>query len=533
MEMMNQIYETQVVEIGNRKIELNEQFKRALNLMEASNKNVFVIGKAGTGKSTLLEYFRSVTKKRIVVLAPTGVAALNVRGQTIHSFFGFKPDITIDKVKKIRGEKKRIFKEIDTIVIDEISMVRADLLDCVDRSLRLNRKTDYKPFGGVQMIFIGDLYQLPPVVTSREKELFNNNYYKGAYFFNARVFKEFEMEFVELEKIYRQKDERFINLLNAIRNNTITDDDIAILNHQLNKNFSKDKNVPVITLTTTNKKAEEINSYHLKRLPSKTHTYQAKIRGEFDKQYYPTDEILQLAVGAQVMLLNNDSLGRWVNGTLAEVVDIVNNGENKSDSIIVRLSEGAIEEVVPFKWEVFHFKYDEETGMIETETVGTFTQYPLKLAWAVTIHKSQGKTFPRVVIDFSRGVFAPGQAYVALSRCISLEGISLTRPFKKGYVFTDPEIVDFLTKYQYRLTERDTPLKEKISYIKKAIKENKALEIVYLKPNGDKTRRIIKPYNLGEKFYKDKPFIGLEAYCKKRDDVRVFRIDRILRMEIV
>lgn len=527
--MKDKVCNTQWVNIGNSKIELNEQFKKALDLMETSRKNVFVTGKAGTGKSTLLDYFRRTTKKKVVVLAPTGVAALNVKGQTIHSFFNFKPDITKDKVKKIRGEKKRIFKEIDTIIIDEISMVRADLLDCVDRSLRLNRKSN-KPFGGVQMIFIGDLYQLPPVVTSREKELFNN-YYRGAYFFNARVFRELAMEFVELEKIYRQKDEKFINLLNAVRNNTLRDEDIAILNQQVNKKFSKDDFV--ITLTTTNKKAEEINCYQLKKLGSPIHTYQATIRGEFDEQSYPTDELLQLAVGAQVMLLNNDSQGRWVNGTLGEVREIVNKEENKCDTIVVELSGGEIEEVLPFKWEVFHFKYDEQTGRIDTEAVGTFTQYPLKLAWAVTIHKSQGKTFPRVVIDFSRGVFAPGQAYVALSRCVSLKGISLTRPFKKGYVFNDPEIVNFLTQYQYRLTEKETPLEKKLSYIKKAMEEDKFLQIVYLKPNGDKTRRIIKPYSLGERFYKDKPFIGVEAYCKKRNDIRIFRVDRIIQMEVV
>ncbi|RKY42646.1 MAG: AAA family ATPase [Candidatus Omnitrophota bacterium] len=514
-----------------KNIEITGQFKKAFNLMEKTNKHVFVTGKAGTGKSTLLEYFRSRSKKKIVVLAPTGVAALNVRGQTIHSFFRFKPDVTIEKIKKRKVRDTSIFKKLDSIVIDEISMVRADLLDCIDYALRKYRNSYSKPFGGVQMIFIGDLYQLPPVVTRSEKNLFNG-YYKGAYFFNANVFQEFQMEVVELEKIYRQKDEKFISILNSIRNNTVSDKEIEILNRCVGRKFSKDKKIPVITLTTINKKAKEINDYHLLQLKSKIHIYKARIKGEFEKQSYPADEVLRIAKGAQVMLLNNDSSGRWINGTLGEVIEIENK-KDKPDTIIVRLEEGNIVEVIPYEWELFHFVYNEAIDAIETKTVGKFIQYPLKLAWAVTIHKSQGKTFQRVVIDFSRGTFAPGQAYVALSRCVSLDGISLTRPFKKGYVFTDPEIVNFLTRYQYNLSERDIPMDEKILRIQKAIREKKDVEILYLKPNGDKTRRIIKPYDVGEMMYADKPFIGIKAYCDLRKAERIFRLDRILEIENV
>jgi ATP-dependent exoDNAse (exonuclease V) alpha subunit len=269
---------------------------------------------------------------------------------------------------------------------------------------------------------------------------------------------------------------------------------------------------------------------HLSCLKSKIHTYKARIRGEFEKGSYPADEVLRIAKGAQVMLLNNDSEGKWVNGTLGEVVDIERK-ENDPDAIVVRLEEGETVEVTPYEWELFHFTYNEDTGAIETETVGTFTQYPLKLAWAITIHKSQGKTFNRVVIDFSRGTFAPGQAYVALSRCTSLEGISLTRPFRKGYVFNDSEIVRFLTSYQYKLSERDIPLNEKISQLKKALKKKKDIEILYLKPNGDKTRRVIKPYEVEEMIYADKPFIGVKAYCTLRQDERVFRLERILEIK--
>lgn len=510
-------------------LDLNPQFKKGLHLIEETNKNVFITGKAGTGKSTLLEHFRNITRKKIVVLAPTGVAAVNVKGQTIHSFFRFKPDITPEKIKHKKIKKDNIFKKIETIVIDEISMVRADLLDCVDLFLRKARGRLKKPFGGVQMVFIGDLYQLPPVVKSQERELFKE-YYKGSYFFNAKVFQQIDMEFVELEKIYRQKDDEFINILNSIRNGTISDKEIEVLNKCVGKKFPSDEYSP-ITLTTINKKAESINNLYLNKLSSKIFTYKAKIKGEFDKNSYPTDEVLYLAKGAQVMLLNNDGQGRWINGTIAKVVNIVKKSDF-CDSIFVRLPANTIEEITPYRWEIFNFKYNKEKDIIESEITGTFTQYPLKLAWAITIHKSQGKTFERVILDLSRGMFAPGQAYVALSRCVSLEGLSLTRPFKKSYCFTDREMVKFLTKYQYELTEKNISLEQKRYLIEEAIKTNSFLEILYLKPNGDKTRRIIKPYQLGKMQYNGKSFLGLEGYCQMRKEDRIFRVDRILELQL-
>jgi len=514
----------------NFQIELNEQFKKALDIMENTNKNVFITGKAGTGKSTLLGYFRNITRKNIVVLAPTGVAAINVQGETIHSFFGFKPDITLQKIKKIGDKKARIFKKIDAIIIDEISMVRADLLDCIDKFLRLNGKSSRLPFGGIQMIFIGDLYQLPPVVTGKEKEIFKIQY-KSPYFFDANVFKNLSIEFIELEKIYRQKDETFIKLLNSIRNNSITEEDLSILNSRVGAKFQNEKSGYTVYLTTLNKIATEINIKELHKLKEQIHTYQAEIRGNFDKASYPTDYNLSLAIGAQVMLLNNDPHGRWVNGSIGKIVNIKHRKNN--DIIIVKLSDNRIEEVLPFRWEIFHFYFNETTHTIETETVGSFTQYPIRLAWAITIHKSQGKTFDRVIIDLSRGAFAQGQVYVALSRCTSLGGIVLTRPVKKSYLFMDWRIVHFLTEHQYKLSERDMPLSEKINIIKDAINKNLKLEILYLKTNDEKSRRIIKPYMVGEKIYMDKPFLGVEAYCFKRNEDRVFRLDRILEMKIV
>lgn len=517
----------------NLKIELNEQFKKALKIMEDTLSNAFITGKAGTGKSTLLDYFRSVTRKQIVVLAPTGVAAINVRGETIHSFFGFKPDITLDKVKKLKDRKARIFKELDALVIDEISMVRSDLLDCVDKSLRLNAKSPELPFGGLQMIFIGDLYQLPPVVPGKEKELFRVHY-QTPYFFSARVFKAFSMEFIELEKIYRQKDAGFIGILNAIRNNTITDSALSLLNKRVEQNFSyAPHSCYAVHLTPTNKMAAEINTEHLHKLKTKIHTFRAEISGDFKEYSYPADEELHLASGAQVMLLNNDAKDRWVNGSIGKITDIEFNKEKSADSIFVELSENGREEVLPFTWELFHFQFNEEAGTIETEALGSFTQYPLRLAWAVTIHKSQGKTFDRVIIDMGKGAFAYGQTYVALSRCRSLDGITLRRPIRKSDVWTDRRIVEFLTKYQYGLSEERMPLESKIDIIRQAVRENKCLEIVYLKSSDEKSSRIIRPYSVGKKTYLDKPFIGVEAYCLSRKENRVFRVDRILEMMAV
>lgn len=514
-------------------IEINEQFKKALELMEHTRKNVFITGKAGTGKSTLLDYFRSVTNKKIVVLAPTGVAALNVRGETIHSFFGFKPDVTIQNIPKLSRKKANIFKELDAIVIDEVSMIRADLLDCVDYFLRLNGKNPDRPFGGIQMIFIGDLYQLPPVVTAKEKKIFQDHY-SSQYFFDADVFKDFSMEFIELEKVYRQKDERFIALLNEIRNNTITGESLAILNSRVGTKFSsKSDSDYVVYLTTLNEMAYRINTEQLDILKGEKYAWQAGISGGFDKSSYPADLELCLKIGAQVMMLNNDANGGWVNGSIGKVVNIKFSKKEGCEIIFVQFSDGRIEEVLPHTWEIFHFKYNEETRMIETETVGSFTQYPLKLAWAVTIHKSQGKTFDRVIIDVGRGTFVPGQVYVALSRCTSFEGIILKKPIKKTNIFSDWRIVKFLTRYQYKLSERDMPIEEKVRIINQAIREDAHLEILYLKPNDEKTRRVIKPRIVGEQQYLGKPFIGVLAYCTNRKEERVFRVDRILHLAII
>lgn len=506
-------------------IEINEQFQRALEIMEDSNRNVFITGKAGTGKSTLLEYFRSHTSKRVPVLAPTGVAALNVGGETIHSFFRFKPDIALDKVRKLSGKqaKKNLYKKLDAIIIDEISMVRADLLDCVDRFLRLNGPQRGLPFGGLQMIFIGDLYQLPPVVTGKEKEIFRG-YYETPYFFSAKCFSDLEMEFIELEKVYRQKDREFIHILNSIRNNSIGEGELERLNSRFDPRSEEEADFSV-TLTTTNSLAAQINERQLSRLSGPIRVFEGEIAGDFDQRQLPTETTLHLKEQSQVMLLNNDSEGRWVNGTLGRIVGF------KDEEIVVELAEGPIEEIKPFTWEIFHFKFNQDTGSLETEPVGTFTQYPLRLAWAITIHKSQGKTFDRVVIDIGRGAFASGQVYVALSRCRSLPGIVLKKPLKKSHIFMDSRVRGFVTRYQYRLSEKRCSPEEKLSIIRTALENGSQLQITYLKASDEKSSRTIRPLEVGEMEYRGVRFLGVRAYCHHRQEERVFRLDRILELK--
>lgn len=504
------------------KIEINPLFQKALHLMENTSRNIFITGRAGTGKSTLLDYFRSVTKKQIVVLAPTGVAAVNVSGQTIHSFFGFKPDITVDKVREKTKKKKRnqIYTKLDAIVIDEISMVRADLLDCVDEFLRIAGKIPGAPFGGIQMILIGDLYQIPPVVVGQERRIFKEHY-QSEYFFDANVSGDFELEYIELEKIYRQSDQAFIDLLNGIRNKTISDEEIELIN---NRCFDDESELPsdTIYLTTTNAMADQRNEIKLAQLTGKLHTFQAEITGEFDQKYLPTEQLLKLKKGAQVMLLNNDSTGRWINGTIGSVYEI------KDESVLVRIIDGNIEEVNQFTWEINRFFWNKEARTVDSETIGTFRQYPIKIAWAITIHKSQGKTFDNAVIDIGKGTFTPGHLYVALSRCRSLEGIFLKKAIKRSNIWTDWRIVKFSTEYQYGLSEKDLPIDAKIELIDKAINSKSLLEIIYLKPKNEKSQRVIRPESVGEMEYKGKTYMGVIAYCLKQQDQRNFRVDRIL-----
>ncbi len=502
-------------------LDLNPQFRQALDAMESSGANILITGRAGTGKSTLLEHFRSVTEKQIAVLAPTGVAAVNVSGQTIHSFFRFRPDTTPGK---IRAVKDPLYKNLDAIVIDEISMVRADLLDLVDLFLRKNGRKKKALFGGIQMIFIGDLYQLPPVLTRNDREVLAQRY-ESEYFFDSDVFGEVDFEMIELEKVYRQTDDFFIGLLNGVRNKSITDEQIGMINARLaqrEEQWPKD----AIHLTTTNAMARERNERQLARLKGKTHTFEASRKGDFEEKSAPADLKLKLKKGARVMLLNNDAGGRWVNGSMGVLKDI------EDEVLLVELAGGNTEEVEPFTWSRFRFVWNAETGTVESENIGKFTQYPVKLAWAVTIHKSQGKTFDSVVVDIGRGTFAPGQLYVALSRCRTLDGVYVRKPIRKSNIWLDWRVVKFITGYQYSRSDEQLPLAGKMSMIEQAIADGALLDMTYLKPDDTKSRRQIKPLCVEEMEYRGRSFTGLRAYCLARKAERNFRVDRILEIAV-
>jgi ATP-dependent DNA helicase PIF1 len=541
---------------GALDIEINPEFRRALDLMEGTARHVFITGKAGTGKSTLLELWRGQTLKRVAVLAPTGVAALNVRGQTIHSFFGFKPDVTPEAVRKLpkgRGaaaDRAALYRNLDAIIIDEVSMVRADLMDAVEKFLRLNGPRPKEPFGGLQMVLIGDLYQLPPVVTGREKGLFAPDppslrrgfagpgptalaaaRYESPYFFSARVFAEpgFDLEFVELEKVYRQSDAAFIALLNAIRNRSVDDAQIALLNSRCDPAFVPPDDAFYITLTSTNELATARNREKLAALRGRARRYQGSVEGDFDRRSLPTDEALELKPGAQVMLLTNDRKGRFVNGTIGRVARITR-VPDADDIVTVDLPDGGEVDLAPNTWELYRFHYDAEADRIESEPVGAFTQYPLRLAWAVTIHKSQGKTFDRLVVDIGRGAFAHGQVYVALSRCTSFEGLVLRTPIRRGHIWMDWRIVRFLTRTQYRKAEEALPSGDRRALLLAAIRDGRDLEIVYLKPDDTKTRRRVRPEAVETMEYRGRTFEGLRAYCHSRGECRTFRLDRILEI---
>lgn len=422
---------------------LNDDFRHTLDVLEKTDRSLFVTGKAGTGKSTLLQLFRNTTRKKTAVLAPTGVAALNVQGQTIHSFFGFAPRIiTANEAGRRVAMKhlKRLYQNLQVLVIDEISMVRADILDGMDRFLRVNRENN-RPFGGVQVVFFGDLFQLPPVVTNDPVEsAYFQDYYETPYFFSAKVMQEpeFTLDMLELRKVYRQESRHFLRLLEAIRINQLDYDDLDDLNERVGP--QPDPSEDYITLCARNATAEKINRLALEQLSSREITFEAEVKGAFDPALYPTESMLRLRLGAQVMFVKNDPEKNFVNGSIGKVVQL------DSETVVVEITaDNGVKRKVDVSimdWEIMRYKAD-ATGGIDTESIGSFRQYPLKLAWAITIHKSQGKTFDRVLIDLGGGAFEHGQLYVALSRCRTLEGIILKQRIRPQDVITDERVVDF------------------------------------------------------------------------------------------
>ena len=424
-------------------IKINKEFRTALQLINETDRNIFLTGRAGTGKSTLLTYFRQKTRKRHVVLAPTGVAALNVHGQTIHSFFGFHPEIKKSLVRKAHPDSLDLFKKLETIIIDEISMVRADLLDCVDRALRLNRDRPDLPFGGVQMVLIGDLFQLPPVVTRDELDMFRTSY-PSPYFFSADVMRQFPVETFELKKVYRQKDRDFVELLNRVRNARVTEDDVRLWNERHDPDFDpRNEDDYMVHLTTTNKMAQRRNDLELSQLESKEWRFKATSFGDIGGRRMPSGATVTVKDGARIMFTTNDPLKRWVNGSLGTIRRVRQDDEAGQPVLEVELENGDEVEVERHTWEVFEYRSG-QGGSLEEEVVGSYTQYPITLAWAVTIHKSQGKTFERVLVDVGHGAFAHGQMYVALSRCMTLKGIVLLRKFRPTDVILDRAVTDFM-----------------------------------------------------------------------------------------
>jgi ATP-dependent DNA helicase PIF1 len=435
----------------------NDPVARALfDRIENSNESFFITGKAGTGKSTFIHYFAKTTKKRVLLTAFTGIAAINVGGVTIHSFFRLPPRALLPNDEEIKifheaDTRRDIIRDLEVIVIDEVSMLRSDLLQAIDYSLRHNGGNAAQPFGGKQVIFVGDLFQLPPVLDSTneaEDYLFNERF-KSEYFFSADAYQQLSPNFFEFQESHRQKaDLEFVHLLDTVRSCNVDETTLNKINSRFDPNYRPKPEEFAITLTTTNKLAKLENERRLNGLPTSKFQFIADIKGSFDTQKFPASEVLELKKYAQVIFIKNDPTGekRWVNGTIG-IIDFI-----AEDLIEVKLSDGKTCKVDREIWEQRRYKYDRTKGKIVSEVVGTFTQYPIKLAWAITIHKSQGLTFNNVIVDLGWGAFVNGQLYTALSRCRTLNGITLRKKIRPDDVITDKRLIEFYSNPQQILS---------------------------------------------------------------------------------